>query len=252
MSQEYKQLVAAFIELMERGEVDQWKLAETAFLATQIEGMTTTQFALDVNRATGTVTKYVLAYKWGQLNESIVSDDGFSFADALVLSNMSEDRAAAVQILAGVTGKPIGTVKSDTDAINIVKDFLVDNPELVTAALKDESARSAVASAAFKAATEDVVAEASGITKEAAETKAPKKNTSSRAVEVERVKLKAAMAGRWAKGNMPELVRDVEALAPYMTGDELMFVWENLGMAHDLISEARTSVKALMAAKTSV
>ena len=45
MNEEYKQLVAAFIELMERGEVDQWKLAETAFLATQIDGMTTNQFA---------------------------------------------------------------------------------------------------------------------------------------------------------------------------------------------------------------
>ena len=175
-----------------------------------------------------------------------------TFADIYVLAGMSEDRAAAVQILAGVTGKPIGTVKSDTDAINIVKDFLVDNPELVTAALKDEKARSAVASAAFKAATDDVVAEATGITKEAVKEKTPKKNTSSRAVEVERVKLKAAMAGRWAKGNMPELVRDVEALAPYMTEDELMFVWENLGIAYDLVAEARTAVKALITAKAMV
>ena len=249
---EYMQLVAAFKELMEQGETDQWKLAEIVYLAIDDEGIKPSTFAKDVGRSVQTVRKYRQAYEYKQLNEIVISDNDMSFADVIVLASMTEDRAAAVQILAGVTGKPIGTVKSDTDAINIVKDFLVDNPELVTAALKDEKARSAVASAAFKAATEDVVAEASGITKEAAKTKAPKKNTSSRAVEVERIKLKAAMAGRWANGNMPELMRDVEALAPYMTEDELMFVWENLGTAYDLVAQARLTVKGLISAKAAV
>ncbi len=251
MTQSYEQLVAAFVEMMEVGEADQWKLAEIAYLAISA-GKTGAEFGADTGYAKGTINKYVAAYRYNQANQAVVSDDHLTFADVVTLAAMSEDRAAAVQILAGATGTPIGTVKSDTEAINVVRDFLVDNPDLMKDALKDDAARSAVASAAFKAASEDVVAEASGITKEAAEKKTPKKNTTSRAVEVERVKYKASMAGRWAKGNMPELMRDVEALAPYMTEDELMFVWEQLGTAFDLIAEARASVKACIQAKASV
>ncbi len=248
---EYMQLVAAFKELMQQGDKDQWKLAEIAYLASSEHGGVK-QFAADTGYAPNTISRYIATYKFRESSEIIPSEDDLPFADMYVLAGMSEDRAAAVQILAGATGTPIGTVKSDTEAINVVRDFLTDNPELVKDALKDDKARSAVASAAYKAASEDVVAEATGITKEAVKEKAPKKNTSSRAVEVERVKYKASMAGRWAKGNMPELMRDVEALAPYMTGEELMFVFEQLGMAFDLIAQTRASVKALMSAKTTV
>ena len=247
MTMEYMQLVAAFKELMEHGEKDQWKLAEIAYLASEDGYGGVTEFAKDTGYAAGTIHKYIKAYKWGQENESSLSET--TFADVYVLAAMTEERAAAVQILAGATGKPIGTVKSDTEAINIVKDFLVGNPELVKDALKDEAARSAVASAAFKAASEDVVAEASGITKEAAKEKAPKKNTSMRAVQVEQLKYKAASVGRWAEGNLPALVREAEALAEYMTADELDFIFVQLGMAHDLISEARNIVNELRKAK---
>ncbi len=242
---EYMQLVAAFKELMEQGETDQWKLAEIAYLASTEYGGSTA-FAKDVGRTVGTINKYVAAYKW---NENLVADEVFSFADALVLANMTEDRAAAVQILAGATGTPIGTVKSDTEAINIVKDFLVGNPELVKDALKDDKARSAVASAAFKAASEDVVAEATGVTKEAARAKAPVKNTSTRAVQVEQLKYKASRVGHWAEGNLPSFVREAEALAEYMTAEELDFIVEQLGKAHALIIEAQSIVNELRRAK---
>ena len=90
---EYMQLVAAFKELMEVGDKDQWKLAEIAYLASAEHGGIT-QFAKDTGYAVDTIRRYIGAYKWSQDNETMVSDH--SFADVLVLSNMSEDRAAAV------------------------------------------------------------------------------------------------------------------------------------------------------------
>jgi len=132
--------------------------------------------------------------------------------------------------------------------VQAVQNFLVENPELVKDALKDESARSAVASAAFKAASEEVVAEATGVTKEAAKKEAPKKNVTHRAVEVEQLKYKATQVGRWALGNVPSLVRECEELAPYMTRDELEYVYNQLGAAYDLIAGARSQVAELMKA----
>lgn len=246
MSETYEQLVAAFKELMTRGEKDQWKLSEIAYLAINDEGIKPSKFAGDVGLGVDTVRKYRKTFMW---RESQTSGLDYTFADAVVLANRGEVDGTAIQVLAGAMGKPIGSIKSDTEAINIVKDFLVENPELVKGALKDEAARSAVASAAFKAASEDVVAEASGITKEAAREKAPKKNTSMRAVQVEQLKYKAASVGRWAEGNLPALVREAEALAEYMTADELDFIFVQLGMAHDLISEARNIVNELRKAK---
>jgi hypothetical protein len=239
----YQELVTEFKALMEKGEKDQWKLAEIAFLASQEHGGIKA-FAQDVGRAPNTISMYVGAYKYRETNEIIVSDNDFSFADVITLAAMSEDRGNAVQILAGAMGKPIGTVKSDTEAINIVQAFLTENPELVKEALKDDDARSAVASAAFKAAKEDVVAEATGIAKEAAGGKVKPKvdKRGMKAVEIQRLLHDVQRASRENGALTSRWSRDFDALKDDMSVDELTEIHDALGLMYDRIYELRAMV----------
>ena len=244
-----EQLIAAWNETMERGETDQWKLAEIAFLAGELHGGIKA-FAEGTKYTAKTISRYKTTYMWGQANGT--TSYHLSFAEAFTLANMSEDRAAAVMTLADMDDKSVNTVREDKERVKVVEDFLIQNPELVKDALKNADARSAVAAAAFKAATEDVVVEATGITKEAAKEKTPKKNTSMRAAQVEQLKYKASRVGHWAESNLPSIIRETEALAEYMTEDELLFVFNQLGLAHDLISQARATVRDLVASKQTV
>ena len=247
MSQTYQQLVAAFTELMKRGEKDQWKLAETATIAIST-GKTAKEFGADTGYAKRTINQYIKAFAYrdglGERNHAHLT-----YADAVVMSKYSELKAQAIEILAGATGGALSTTSKDIEQVKLVQDFLIENPELVQAALKDDDARSAVASAAFKAASEDIVAEATGITTKAAREKAPKRNLSQRAVQVEQLKYRASRIGHWAEGNIPSIIRDTVDLAEYMTVEELSFVFDQLGQAHDVISQARTTIDDLRRAK---
>jgi len=254
MSQTYEQLVAAFTELMVRGEKDQWKLAQIVYLASKDHGGIK-KFALAVDRSESTISNYKRSYDWKAANPVRVQD--LTFADVNVLVHMDEYSGLAVQVLSGITDadgntKAIATLKTDKERITIVRNFLVENPELVKEALKDDDARSAVAAAAFKAATEGVVAEATGITTKAAKEKAPKRNVSERAVQVEQLKYRASRIGHWAEGNVPSIIRDTVELAEYMTEDELLFVFDQLGTAYDVIGTSRATIRDLIAVKQTV
>jgi hypothetical protein len=245
----YQELVAEFKELMERGEKDQRKLAELAYLAIDELGHKPSEFAKDVGRQVDTVRKYRMAYVWEQENP----DRDLDFADVLVLANMSEDRATAVQVLAGATGKPIGTVKSDTEAINIVQDFLTHNPDMLKEALKDDKARQAVASAAYKAAAEQVVEGAEGIVREAAGKPKSKPKPDPRglkALEIERLKHDVARAARENGMLTNRWERDLDYLMPDMSTDELEFVFNELGRIIDRTSQLRLTVDAARKART--
>jgi len=247
----YQELVSQFKELMAKGEKDQWKLAELAFLASEAHGGLK-QCATDTGYAYSTIKKYKGAYVYRQDNEKAVSDGSLSFADVITLADMSEDRAAAVQVLAGATGKPIGTVKSDTDAINIVQDFLTNNPNMLKEALKDDEARQAVASAAYKAAAEQVVEGAEGIVREAAGKPKSKPKPDPRglkALEIERLKHDVARAARENGMLSNRWERDLDSLMPDMSPDELEFVFNELGRIIDRTSQVRLKVDAARKAR---
>jgi len=249
MNIDYQELVSQFKELMESGESVQWELAEVAFLASEAEHGGLKQFAADTGYAVKTIDRYKKAYSWKMANQITLSERDLSFADVYVLASMSEDRAAAVQVLAGATGKPIGTVKSDTEAINTVRDFLTENPELVKDALKDDDTRSAVASAAFKAATEDVVAEAEGVTKTAAKDKLPTATPGGQnAVQIQRLILEITRAARENGLVTERWGRDFGALVEYMNAEELSFIDEQLGLIMVKTGELRTIVRNHMKA----
>jgi len=246
----YQELVTQFKELMESGESVQWELAELAYLASETHGGIK-QFAKDTGYKADTIGKYKRAYVWVQENPH--RDEDLSFADIMVLTNMSEDRATAVQVLAGATGKPIGTVKSDTEAINIVQDFLTHNPDMLKEALKDDKARQAVASAAYKAAAEQVVEGAEGIVREAAGKPKGKPKPDPRglkALEIERLKHDVARAARENGMLTNRWERDLDSLMPDMSPDELEFVFNELGRIIDRTSQLRLKVDAARKART--
>lgn len=248
---EYQELVSQFKELMERGERDQWKLAETASLAVGSktedgEEVTATKFAKDTGYQKATVYKYLKAHAY---RESI-DDRHITFADALVLGNASPERATAIDVLAGAMGKTISSARDDTEAVNIVQEFLTDNPELVTQALKDDDARSAVASAAFNAAKQDVVAGAEGLTKDAAKGKATAKPKADprgiKAVEIQRFLFDVQRAARENSLVTTRWQRDLDALKNDMSVDELTEVYDALGLMYDRIAAMRVDIDGVI------
>ena len=237
----YTDLVADFKSIWESAEKDQWRLAELAVLASSKHGGVSA-FAKDVGRSPVTISKYIAAWKYREANLSREMD--LNFADAYALAGMSEVRREAVRSLAAATGKPVNTVKSDTEAIKVVADFLTDNPDMLAEALKDDDARSAVTSAAFKAATSDVVATAEGITKEAADKKTPttRRPANMKAVEIERLKFDVARAARENGLVSNRWERDLRSLADAMSADELQFVYDELAKIADNITRLRSFI----------
>lgn len=240
---QFDKLVTSFRELMAKGDKDQWKLAEMAWTASENHGGIA-RFAKATGYAANTISTYAKAFAMKQADHS----DSLVFADAAALAKMSPERGEAVQVLAGAMGRAINTTSKDSEAVSLVQDFLAENPELVTEALKDDDTRSTVVAAAFKAASEGMATEVTTGGKPKPMVKRPVRNTTSRAAEVERLKLSAAMTARWANGNLPALVRDTQALAEYMTQDELQLITDHLATASEAITAALNTIGALVKA----
>ena len=253
MSESFEQLVAAFKELMEKGEKDQWKLSEIAFLAGEMHGGIKA-FADAVGYNADVISKYKKTYIYGQANQSISTD--YTFAEAYTLATMSEDRAAALQILASIQDadgktKGINTVRGDKEAVAIVQSFIVANPALMTEAMKDDATRSAIATQAYDASRAQVVAEAEGITVEAAGGRT--------AVEVDRRGQKAVRISQFlhgltsaSRGNgllMDRWETEFDAIEEWMSAPEIDTAYYELGLMFDRIVELRTHVDAARKAR---
>ena len=106
-----------------------------------------------------------------------------------------------------------------------------------------------MASAAFKAATEDVVVAAEGITKVAAKDKVPEGTAQGiRSVEIQRFKLEVARAGKEGTLNNRRWSTTFEMLAPDMNEEEIVFIDEQLGLAMMGLSDMRKLVRSHMTA----
>ncbi len=239
---QYAKLVADFQAGMLRGETTQRDLAEIAWVASEKYGGVR-KFADATGYKENTISRYKIAYEYSQ---SLGSDTDLTFADIMVLSAMSPERADAISILADLDGKSVSTVKSNTAGINSLRTFMADNTELVTEALKDEDTRKAVIGSAFAAASEGVVAEATRHTKAAADTKEKPRRFIAQE-ELKALEYKAINSGIWGKTNLPMIAEQMEILDKYMDTDHIEKMMADLYPAKVAMDELWAALEAKLA-----
>jgi len=136
------ELVAVFKAAFTKGEEAMWSAAEACWLAVE-DGHSRNKFAKLTGQSPTTIVTYFKVWEMKQAQPDL------SFPDAAVLAIRSPETQEAMKLLADATGKSLQTVKSDTEAINTVRDFIKSNPEMMKEALEDDETRSEVVSAAY-------------------------------------------------------------------------------------------------------
>ena len=240
--QEYQKLVSEFKTLMARGEKDQWKLAQLAYLAIDGMGHKPAEFAADTGHKVDTIRKYRKTHQW-RLDHP---DDLLVFSDAFVMATASPERAEAIQVLADITDRSVATAARDTENIAKVRDFMNQNQDLMVEAMKDDDTRQKVVTAAFHAASEDIVKEATRATKEAAKEAHKPKPTLTKAALTELLH-KTINSGIWGKTNLPMLTDQLDLLAGKIGQLELTAYRENLQPAMDAMADLVTTMDAMQA-----
>ena len=238
---QYKQLVAAFKETMERGEKDQWALAEYAYQAIDGLGVKPTVFAKDTGYAPVTIKSYRKV--WAATLKEGYSDT--PFGDLFAVARMSPERAEAVEILAEIDGKSVSTVKRETERIAAVRTFIAENADLMALAMKDEGTRKEVIAQAFVAASEETPAASKTPRGEA--TPKPKRFIAQE--EMTALRYKTINSGIWGRDNLPMIVAQMATLEQYITDDDVDIYMDNLRPAYDAMLQLWDKLEALKAVK---
>ncbi len=192
-------LADTFRVLFDRADDDQWDLAHIAFAATKRSGTTVEGFAEMVGKAPGTIRKYRIAYAWRQRNLHDHADARFTDVAALMIkADLDEfDLETATQ-------------ECHRQAVDAVRELIIENPDLMIEAMKDDATRSVLIAQAFEAEQNEIVGAAERITRDAADGRS---DTGS-------VKTRLAVFQGDAEGPMAGIARDLQKGWPRMSGSD--------------------------------